>query len=169
MASVYKKYLAGQSIQDGRFWSKVDKKKHTECWLWLGAKKPKGYGNLRRDKKYTTAHRVAWEITFGNIPKGMQVQHSCDNPSCCNPNHLMLGTVTSNYIDMVKKNRANSHHRNRRFGESHPNHKLSSSEVKKIRELYRSGKYLQREIAKLFNVSQVLVSYINLNKGRING
>lgn len=152
-----------------RFWLKVDKKTPLECWLWTGAKKPKGYGNVRRNKIYTTAHRVSWEITFGVIPKGMQVQHSCDNPSCCNPNHLMLGTVMSNYIDMVKKGRGNSGHKNRSFGENNPNHKLKSFEVDEIRRLYKPGAIKQQDIAKKYGVSQHLVSVITRGEGRNHG
>jgi len=154
---------------DERFWRKVEKKGKTECWLWLGAKKPSGYGNVRRNKIYTTAHRISWGITFGPIPNGMQVQHSCDNPSCCNPNHLMLGTVISNFIDMVKKGRANSNHTNRSFGEKHQNHKLTSKQVYEIREKYIPGKVRQADLASQYGVSQRTVSIIIRKEGRIHG
>jgi len=86
------------------FWDKVDiKPRRAECWEWRGAKKPTGYGNVRINKKCKLAHRVAWEIASFEIPEGMIVCHVCDNPSCCNPSHLMLGTISSNAIDMVKK------------------------------------------------------------------
>lgn len=156
-------------LMNKRFWSKVKKGKKHECWLWEGAKKPSGYGNIRRNKKYTTAHRVAWEITFGKIPDGMQIQHSCDNTSCCNPNHLMLGTVMSNYIDMVKKNRSNSNHKNRQYGEKHHNHKLSSEAVNEIRSSYIPGKIRQQDLAEKYGVSQVNISVIVREAGRLNG
>ena len=157
------------SDKDKRFWDKVDIRDPYECWLWKGAKKPRGYGNLRRDKVYTTAHRVSWQINFGDIPKGMQVQHSCDNTSCCNPNHLMLGTVMSNYVDMVKKGRGNSNHTNRAFGENHKNHKLKKTEVEEIRCLYASGSMFQKDIGKKYDVSQRCISIIVRGEGRNHG
>ncbi len=155
--------------QNARFWSKVQKGKPLECWLWTGAKKPHGYGNIRRDKKYTTAHRVSWEIAFGDIPKGMQVQHSCDNPSCCNPHHLMLGTVMSNFVDMVKKGRSKVDHKNRLHGENHPKHKLTSSQVDEIRSTYKFGVIRQKDLAANYGVSQPLIGVILRNEGRNHG
>lgn len=177
MASVNKVILIGKEKNDPidtelmnrRFWAKVAKGKKHECWIWEGAKKPSGYGNIRRNKKYTTAHRVAWEITFGQIPNDMQIQHSCDNRSCCNPSHLMLGTVMSNYIDMVKKNRGNSHHTNRRYGENHHNHKLSSEAVRDIRSSYVPGKIKQQDLAEKYGTSQANISAIIRKEGRLNG
>lgn len=155
--------------QNRRFWMKVSRSSPTECWLWIGAKKPTGYGNIRRDKKYTTAHRVSWEIHFGEVPNGMQVLHSCDNPSCCNPHHLMLGTSMSNHIDMVKKGRSNSNHKNRRYGEENSKHKLSADQVKEIRRKYIPGLIRQKDIGNEYGVSQVLVSLIIRNEARKNG
>lgn len=156
-------------LMNKRFWSKVNKGKKSECWLWIGAKKPSGYGNIRRNKKYTTAHRVAWELSFGQIPDGMQIQHSCDNRSCCNPSHLMLGTVMSNYIDMVKKGRGKSNHNNRRYGENHKNHKLTSCQVDEIRNRYVPGKTRQQDLGDEFGVSQRNISVIVRKEGRNNG
>lgn len=165
------RYMAKDDVElmNIRFWSKVNKGKKSECWTWSGAKKPTGYGNVRRNKKYTTAHRVAWELTFGQIPNGMQIQHSCDNRSCCNPSHLMLGTVMSNYIDMVKKNRSRSNHKNRKYGENNHNHKLTAAAVMDIRSSYASGKIKQRDLANKHGVSQVNISVIVRNAGRLNG
>lgn len=177
MASVNKVILIGREKNDPvdtelmnrRFWSKVAKGKKHECWLWKGAKKPSGYGNIRRNKKYTTAHRLAWEITFGQIPADMQIQHSCDNRSCCNPSHLMLGTVMSNYIDMVKKGRSNSSHKNRKYGENNKNHKLTLFQVEEIRRRYIPGKVRQQDLGNEFGVSQRNISVIVRNEGRNNG
>lgn len=157
------------SVEDVRFWAKVDKRGKSDCWLWLGAKKPKGYGNVRRNKAYTTAHRVAWEITFGPIPIGMQIQHSCDNPSCCNPHHLMLGTVVSNFVDMVRKGRGNSSHKNRQFGEDHPHHKLTAAEVAAIRAEYIPGRVKQSDLGSKYGVSQRTISIIVRKEGRVYG
>ena len=161
--------MASINTNDDRFWSKVKKVGRTECWLWQGAKKPSGYGNIRRNKKYTTAHRLAWELSFGSIPKGMQIQHSCDTASCCNPNHLMLGTVISNYVDMCKKGRNKSNHTNRKFGVANHNSKLSEEQVSEIRKRYVPGQIRQRDLADDYGVSQRLISIITRNEGRIHG
>lgn len=68
--------------QIASFWNKVDIKNDTECWEWIGAKKPKGYGNCRINKKYYLAHRVSFWIANGDFPNRFIVCHSCDNPKC---------------------------------------------------------------------------------------
>lgn len=55
------------------------------------------------------AHRVAYTLAFGPIPKGMWVLHRCDNPPCCNPKHLFLGTRRDNIDDMIRKGRQARH------------------------------------------------------------
>lgn len=155
--------------KDPAFWRKVAISLPTTCWLWMGAKKPKGYGNVSRNGKWTTAHRHAWSLRFGPIPDGMQVQHSCDTPSCCNPYHLMLGTVISNYVDMAKKGRSKVDHLNRLSGEKHPNSKLTSLQVHDIRLRYSAGRIKQADLAKEFCVSQRTISLITRNEVRIHG
>lgn len=99
------------NTQINRFWSKVDKRTKTQCWNWLGAKTPGGYGNVRINAKYFKSHRVAWEITHFKIPGNMVICHACDNPSCCNPHHLMLGTQSSNVRDCLVKGRRRSRYK----------------------------------------------------------
>jgi len=86
-----------------RFWDKVDKT--GECWLWTGARR-RAYGYVGNGKgKVVDAQRLAWEITFGEIPEGLYVLHKCDNPQCVRPSHLFLGTARDNTLDMVAKGR----------------------------------------------------------------
>lgn len=86
-----------------RFWAKVTK--GATCWEHSGAPNVKGYVSVRVNKKLWLAHRYAWTITFGPIPDGLCVLHSCDNPPCCRPDHLFLGTKATNNADMMVKGR----------------------------------------------------------------
>ena len=146
--------------QKESFLSKVAVTKNKkDCWEWTGAKKKKGYGNVRINKKYYLAHRVAFWIANGDFQDKFLVCHICDNPSCCNPNHLMLGTVKSNSADMFRKNRQQSF-KNMARGEKNHNSKLRVSDILKIRNLYRSGIVNQYQLADMFNVSQPCIGQI---------
>lgn len=91
-----------------RFWAKV-KKLPGGCWEWTGTLTTKGYGkfSVKADgvNKYVYTHRLLFESINGDIPNGMFVCHSCDNPACCNPKHLWLGTNQDNQRDSVSKRR----------------------------------------------------------------
>jgi DNA-binding Lrp family transcriptional regulator len=95
-----------------RFWNRVNKKDTNDCWEWTASLSgtvsyTHRYGIMRWKTEREYAHRIAWMITYGDIPKGLQVCHSCDNPKCCNPNHLWLGTMSDNIHDRDKKGRGN--------------------------------------------------------------
>jgi hypothetical protein len=75
------------------------------CWEWQGAHDGDGYGLIKIDGKLRRATRVAWETAYGPIPAGLSVLHSCDNPPCVRPDHLMLGTQRANIRDMLAKGR----------------------------------------------------------------
>lgn len=87
-----------------RFWDRVDKS--GECWLWFGKIEWDGYGRVKYKGKSYRAHRVAWELVNGEIEDGLLVLHRCDNPLCCNPSHLFLGTQQDNMTDKKQKGRA---------------------------------------------------------------
>lgn len=91
----------------GRFNEKWKRNDDTGCHEWLGATRgSSNYGAIKIAGKPEYAHRVAWELEHGEIPEGLNVLHTCDNPSCVNPAHLELGNQSKNMRDMHKRFRA---------------------------------------------------------------
>ena len=77
-----------------------------QCWPWSGRMNERGYGRPQIAGKDYRAHRVAWELFNKRcVPEGMFVLHSCDNPSCCNPAHLRVGTMKDNMSDALARSR----------------------------------------------------------------
>lgn len=140
-----------------RIWRHI--KKGDGCWPWTGSKMAKGYGRIQPDgggKSPLLAHRVVYELTFGPIPEGMYVCHRCDNPSCCNPDHLFLGTAAENNADSRQKDR---HVR----GERQPAAKLTDAAVNEILGLIEAGES-DATIARHFPVSQSRITRIRQGK-----
>lgn len=136
-----------------RFWSKVSVGDPYECWTWNAKKNEKGYG-VFQDKK---AHRVALELLEGPIASGSVVCHRCDNPSCCNPNHLFVSTIAANNADAAAKGRSVS-------GDRHPKAKLTDAQVVEIRESDLSG----RALAKKYGVSESTISGVRCYRHRVS-
>jgi len=88
-----------------RFWSKVTLTVNPDkCWNWTGT--GQRYGHFGLDNKSYKSNRIAYFLTHKQDPGELEVIHSCDNPKCCNPNHLSLGTHWDNMQDMVEKGRS---------------------------------------------------------------
>lgn len=142
-----KKLVYGTDEMRRHFWNLVDKRGADECWPWKAGRSSKGYGYTTVSQKQIGSHRVAWELANNQIIQpGMCVCHHCDNPICCNPSHLFLGTVDDNIQDKVKKGRSPSREENGRA-------KLTTEQVLKIRSLHAQGVSL-RKLAKMFGVCQ---------------
>ena len=141
-----------------KFWFKVNKE-GDNCWLWDSSRDNKGYGRYKivlYGKTETLAHRVSWSLmNETSIPKGRVVLHTCDNPPCVNPKHLIIGTQLDNIRDMVNKDRQSK-------GEYSGTNKLNSDDVLKIRKLHFSEGITQTELAKLYNISLSAISGILL-------
>lgn len=90
-----------------RLWARVDKSGGDDaCWPWSGSRHRAGHGQIGvGGNRLAYAHRVAWELTNGPIAEGLCVCHKCDNPPCCNPAHMFLGTRAQNLDDMWNKRR----------------------------------------------------------------
>jgi hypothetical protein len=77
----------------------------TGCWLWAGPLDVKGYGAANFRWRAIGAHRLAYAAFIGPIAPGLLCCHTCDNPRCCNPTHIFLGTDQDNVDDMIRKGR----------------------------------------------------------------
>ncbi len=137
-----------RSTLDKQFWDKMDRS--GECWIWQGYRNPKGYGQIRitSEEKTTRAvltHRLSYELTYGPIPNGKYVCHRCDNPSCCRPDHLFIGTIADNQQDMVLKGRTSR-------GEHHYHTTLKSTDIIAIRTQYAAGSVSQADLGRMFGV-----------------
>lgn len=147
-----KKKIAAHRM-DGTFWAHVAVGSDSACWEWGGHRQRKGYGTAGL---LGLAHRVAWQVSCGAIPDGLCVLHHCDNPPCCNPAHLFLGTVQDNNADRDKKGRCRA---GAKRGEENPMSKLTEAGVRCIRELAKQGK-TANEIARRMKMSRQQINRI---------
>lgn len=146
------------------FWSKVAIGGHSECWEWLGSKQHFGHGamSVNADGKRTSvgAHRMSYVLHHGEIPDGMIVRHTCDNPPCVNPAHLLIGTRADNAADMVNRGRTADTR-----GELNGFRRLSDEAALEIIGLLsRPNPPTQGEIAAQFGISRSTVSLIRHHK-----
>lgn len=134
--------------QIARFWAKVDTTGGPDaCWPWKASHKAAGYGQVVINYKIHGAHRVAYAIATGYTPTSDEyVCHRCDNPPCCNPKHLWLGSAKENTQDASIKGRAGR--------------RLTPDRVDAIRDLYNQQHYTQQELADLFGVHYSMISLV---------
>ncbi len=132
-----------------RLWARVERGAPDECWPFRKAPTHE-YGQLMDNRRPVLAHRLAYSLTKGEIPEGMVVRHTCDNPPCCNPAHLTIGTYADNSRDMTERSRAA-----RLFQISTT--KLTDEQVRQIVRRRRAGEG-SADLASEFGVSR---GYIN--------
>lgn len=137
------------------FWSRMERDEN-DCWNWTGSK-TNGYGEMRIKNVNHRAHRLAWELTHGPIPDGLVICHHCDNPACCNPAHLFVGSHADNVADKVRKGRGRC---GALRGEDAPWAKLTADQVRAIRAEYEAGGVTQVALGKRYGVDHTLISLI---------
>lgn len=137
-----------------RFVSTVDRSGGPDaCWPWTGYRNSKGYGWVNWSKGHnTSAARIAFFLATDTEPAvGALIMHSCDNPPCCNPSHLRIGSASENSSDMINKGRS-------AWGERHSQAKLTNEQVLCI--LRRLPTESNKSIALSFGVDHTAVSKI---------
>lgn len=136
--------------------------KENGCWEYPLRHTKCGYGTIYfggfKVRKHILVHRLMYEEFKDKIPKGLFVLHTCDNPPCCNPSHLFLGTHQDNMDDMWKKGRSKVGK-----GENSRNWKYSDKEIDYVRN--HPGPY--RKIIEETGMSKSQISYIKNNKTRV--
>lgn len=142
-----------------------------DCLIYTGGHDKDGYGQFWYVKQSLRAHRVAYIIAYGYIPEGMQVLHTCDNPSCVKPDHLFLGTNADNLADMVAKGRSyggDRHHIRRNpelvRGENSATAKINWAIVREIRANYNNTIITRTQLASEYKLSKASIDSILANR-----
>ena len=140
-------------------WAKVDKSLgDLNCWIWTASKYRNGYGHFTiregfNKYKSTLAHRLVFRLTYPSIDiTNKVIRHACDNRSCVNPRHLLVGSQKDNIHDCINKGRF-------LHGTKHPNCKFTDEDIARIKGLYEQG-LSQRRIGALFGVRQQTIQRI---------
>lgn len=150
--------------QIAHFWARVDRSGGPDaCWPWTGATAPYGHLQWRFPDglRHERAHRIAFMLETGELPRGrgrnsLIVRHRCDNPPCCNPGHLELGTHRDNAVDRDVRGRLSPAPRFE--GEGHPRARLTSNDVRTARLLNRNGVSCQ-ELARRFSIGGTTMAH----------
>jgi hypothetical protein len=150
------------------------------CWEWVAGLNRDRYGVYLVEGKRTLAHRYSYTYHKGEIPAGLMVRHMCDEPSCVNPDHLLVGTALENARDKVERNRfsnrywarehpekkswgdlngARTHPERRPRGNTHGQSKLTEDDIKEI-IILRGFDFTQVELAKMYGVRDPAISRI---------
>lgn len=126
-----------------RFWAKVQIRKPWQCWLWLGGSASNGYGGFDVGGSWRYVHRVCYELTWGEIPKGMYVVQGCHTRRCCNPGHLALRAAADAQRQAGTRPR-----------------KLNWDKARAIRLLWRGGGQTFSGLGRRFDVSWEMIRKI---------
>lgn len=127
------------------FWTRVEVKEKNDCWPWKESLNRDGYGRARIDGIPKMAHRIAYELKTGKNIDGLVAMHICDNPKCCNPSHLVLGTHADNQKDKFAKNRQAK-------GETNGQSMLTNKQVLEARSKYKPRVVTYKMLANEYGV-----------------
>lgn len=130
------------------------------CILTTRGIQKSGYGHVYYKGKNWIAHRLAWFLANGKIPKGKLICHKCNVRNCINVKHLYLGTYKTNYEDTNNCGNLKIHPK----GEKHLNSKLREYQVFEIRKMLETGKYAHRDVARKYGVSKEAISGISTGR-----
>jgi hypothetical protein len=135
------------------FWKHVEVLGPEDCWNWTGAKhnRRQGYGRISISNVLVRSHSLSYLIAHGSLPCGSVVRHTCDNASCVNPAHLLLGTVQDNNMDRIVRGRSLGPK-----GEANAKARITSDQVIEIRQRYAKGE-LQSALAVEFGIAEPTV------------
>lgn len=129
------------TLTQDRLFERIDQSGGPDaCWPWMAGRISTGYGSFYRHGVHILAHRDSYTIANGPIPAGLHVLHRCDNPPCCNPKHLFLGTQATNNADKLAKGRLP-------HGENHFMTKFTDEQVNGVVALYQKGGISQKAAA----------------------
>jgi len=117
------------------------------CWIWNKSRHKQGYANVSYRGTLQLGHRVSYELFKGKIPENTKVCHKCDVTSCCNPNHLFLGSQQDNVDDAISKGK----YHNRKQGKP-VRRKFSFSQAQEIKKMNSEGMSV-KELAKKYSCS----------------
>jgi len=141
-----------------RLWEKIKKCNPDECWEWTAGITNKGYGAIAVDGEPKLSHRVVFEEVHGFINESLCIMHTCDNRKCCNPAHLIQGTLAENNNDRHRKGRTIPPPGLK--GSTNPRNKLNEQQVIEI--FFASGTL--QSIADAYGVKMQTVH--DIKKGR---
>lgn len=147
-----------ENPETDRFWKNVRVASPSACWEWTGSRSANGrYGQFWYLGAPVGAHRIAYTLTQGAVPSGASVMHRCDNPICCNPDHLSVGSHTDNMRDASRKGR---------LGVPRPHaQRLTPAQLAEIDGLLAAG-MKQIQIAERYGVTRSWVSLYAKGKRR---
>jgi transposase len=134
------------------------------CWLWQNKPDEWGYGTIMDGDRTRRAHRVAFDLfreeKLPEFSPDEQINHTCHNPACVNPDHLYLGTAKENSQDAVK---ADAWGDNRKRGSEVETSKLTEEQVREIKQRCQNGE-TQKDVSQDYPISHAMVNKIMVGK-----